>query len=68
MDNFGGHESDIVLPGLRIELLPPQSTAKYQTLDLGLVSHNKINYRFQSTPDDNQRYASKAIKSSRFSS
>ena len=45
MDNCGGHESEIILPGVRIELLPPRSTAKYQPLDLGLIAHSKIRYR-----------------------
>ena len=39
------HESKIALSGLRIELLPPRSTAKYQPLDLGLISHGQIHYR-----------------------
>ena len=45
MDNCGGHESEFALPGLRIELLPLRSTAKYQPLDLGLIAHRKICYR-----------------------
>ena len=45
MDNCESHESEIALPGLRIEFLPPRSTAKYQTLDLGLISHSNIRYR-----------------------
>ncbi len=45
IDNCGGHEHDINLPGVRIELLPPRSTAKYQPLDLGLIAHAKIRYR-----------------------
>ena len=45
MGNCGGHESEIQLPGLRIEMLPPRSTAKYQPLDLGLIAHSKIRYR-----------------------
>ena len=31
--------------GVRIKLLPPRSTAKYQPLDLGLIAHSKIRYR-----------------------
>ena len=45
MGNCGGRKSEIALPGLRIEFLPPRSTAKYQSLDLGLISHCKIRYR-----------------------
>ena len=45
MDNCGGHESEIALSRLRIELLLPRSTAKYQSLDIGLISHSKIRYR-----------------------
>ena len=45
MDNCGGHESEINYPGLRIEFLPPWSTSKYQTLDLGLIAQSKIRYR-----------------------
>ncbi len=45
MYNCGGHECDIELPGLRIELLPPRTMSKYQTLDLGLIAHAKILYR-----------------------
>ena len=45
MDICGGHESEIILPGVRIELLPPRSMAKYQPLYLGLISHSKIRYR-----------------------
>ncbi len=45
MDDYEGHECDIVLPGLRIELLPWKSTLKLQTSDLGLISHSKIRYR-----------------------
>ncbi len=45
MDNCGGHKLKANLPGLRIEFLSPKSTHKYQTLDLGLISHSKIRYR-----------------------
>ena len=45
MDNCGGHESEINYPGLRIEFLPPRSTAKYQKLDLGLIAQSKMRYR-----------------------
>ena len=45
MDNCGGYELDHQISGLRIEFLPPRSTAKYQPLDLGLISHSKIRYR-----------------------
>ncbi len=44
MDNSSGHESDIALPGLRIELLPKRCTSKYQTLDIGLIDHANIRY------------------------
>ena len=45
LDNTGGHELDISLPGLLFGFLPPRSTSKYQPLDLGLISHCKIHYR-----------------------
>ena len=45
IDNCGGRELEVSLPGVRIELLPPRTTAKYQPLDLGLVGHSKIRYR-----------------------
>lgn len=34
MDICEVHELDHQIPGLRIEFLPPRSTAKYQPLDL----------------------------------
>ena len=43
--NCGGQECDMDLPGLRIEFLPPNTTALYQPLDLGLIAHSKIRYR-----------------------
>ncbi len=43
-DNCRGHKCDMDLPGLRIEFLPPNTTALYQPLDLGLISHSKIRY------------------------
>ncbi len=46
MDNCGRHELDCTLPGVKIELLPPRCTAKYQPLDLGLIGHGKIRYRY----------------------
>ena len=45
LDNCGGHELAVILPGVRFEFLPPRSTAKYQPLDLGLIAHCKIKYR-----------------------
>ncbi len=45
MDNYGGHELDCTLPVVRIELLPPLCTAKYQPLDLGSISHSRMRYR-----------------------
>lgn len=45
MDNCGGHESSVDIPGLRIAFLPPRSTAKYQPLDLGLIGNSKVRYR-----------------------
>ena len=45
VDNCGGHESEIALTGLRIELLPARSTANFQPLDLGLITHGKICFR-----------------------
>ena len=35
----------MVLLGLRIQLLPPRSTAKYQPLDLGQIAYSKISNR-----------------------
>ena len=45
MDNCGGHELTIQLDRVRIEFLPPRSTAKHQPLDLGLIASAKIRYR-----------------------
>ena len=45
LDNCGGREMDVSLPGVRFEFLPPRSTAKYQPLNLGLIAHRKIRYR-----------------------
>ena len=45
MNYFGGYESEIEIPGSRSEFLPSRSAAKYQPLDLGLISHSKIRYR-----------------------
>ena len=45
MDNCEVHESEIALPGLRIELLPPRPITKYQTLGLALISYSKTLYR-----------------------
>ena len=45
MDNCGGHESEIALQRLRIELLPPRSTSKYQQIDLGLIAHSNMRCR-----------------------
>ena len=42
MDNCGGHELSITLNGVAIEFLPPRSTTKHQSLDLGLISSAKI--------------------------
>ncbi len=41
-DNCGGHETNITLPGLRIELLSKRSTYNSQTLDLRSITHAKI--------------------------
>ncbi len=41
IDNCGGHETNITLSRLRIELLHKQSTSKYQTLDHRLMAHAK---------------------------
>ena len=45
MDNCGGHECNIELPELRVELLAPKTTHKYQTLDLGLIAQSKVRYK-----------------------
>ncbi len=45
MDNCGGHESALSIPGVEIVTLPPRSTAKHQPLDLGLIANAKIRYR-----------------------
>ena len=45
LDNCGGHELDVSLPVVRFEFLPPHSIAKYQPLDLGLITNCKIRYR-----------------------
>ena len=43
--NCGGHESNLSLSGFRIETLSPNTTSKYQPLDLGLIAHYKIRLR-----------------------
>lgn len=45
MDNCGGHEHSIRLLGLRIEFLPPRTTTKYESLNLGLFVSGKIRFR-----------------------
>ena len=45
MENWGGHETQVTLPGVRIVYLPPLSTAKHQPLDLGIMANAKIRYR-----------------------
>lgn len=42
--NFQGHETDVELPGIRIEHIPPNKTATYQPLDLGINWQAKIRY------------------------
>lgn len=44
MNNCGGHECYIELPRLHVELLPPDTTHKYQTLDLRLIAQSKLRY------------------------
>ena len=44
MENCGGDESEINYTGLKIQFLLPRSTAKYQTLDLGLISQSKVRH------------------------
>ena len=44
-DNCGGHELYVTFPDVRFEFLPPDSTAKYQPLDLGLIANGQIGYR-----------------------
>ena len=41
MDNCGGKESQIHVPGVNIVPLPPRCTAKYQSLDFGLIAYAK---------------------------
>ncbi len=43
MDDCGGHERGLDLSGLRIEILPPNTAAMYQPLNLGLIAHSKFN-------------------------
>ena len=45
MDNCGGQDADELPPNVTVAFLPPRSTAKYQSLDLGLIGHSKIRYR-----------------------
>ena len=45
MGNCEVRELNHQIPGLKIKFLPPTSTAKYESLDLGLISHSKIPYR-----------------------
>lgn len=46
LDNCGGHNINVYLPGVRIEFLPPRSTAVHQPLDMGVISVTKIRYRW----------------------
>ncbi len=45
MANCGDHECDVDQSDLLVELLPPKSTHKFQTRDLGIIAHLKIRYR-----------------------
>lgn len=45
IDNWEGKEIHFNLPGVRIVYLPPNTTATYQPLDLGLILKSKIRYR-----------------------
>ena len=44
VDNCGGQESNLGLTGFRIGILPPNTTSKYRTFDVGLIAHSKIRY------------------------
>ena len=44
LENCGGHDSGITLPGLRIDFLPPNTTAIHQPLDMEIISTTKIKY------------------------
>ena len=41
MDNCGGHDTTMDLAHVPIEFLPPKSTMKHQTLDMGLIATAK---------------------------
>lgn len=41
-DNCGGHESEIIYPGFKIEFMPPGPNPKYQRLELGFIALSKI--------------------------
>ena len=45
MDNCGGHGVTIAHDRLKVVFLPKKSTAKHQSLDLGIIAHVKIRYR-----------------------
>ena len=45
MDNWGGHETQATLPGVKIVYLPPRSTAKHHPLDLGIIANARMRYR-----------------------
>ena len=45
MDNCGSQKEVLNLRGLRVELLPPKPTHKYQPLDLGIIANARIRYR-----------------------
>ena len=45
IDNCGGHETPVTLPGVKIVYLQPRSTTKHQPLDLGIIVNAKILYR-----------------------
>ena len=42
MDNCGGHEDKIDLPGLLIVFIPLRYTDTNQSIDLGLIAHSKL--------------------------
>ena len=44
IENCGGHELVVTLPGVHYKLLHPGSTAKCHPLDLGLIANRKIRF------------------------